>query len=303
MKAVIFLSGLAGLAIFGPPVLRPRAHDHDISVIVHEHVRNANVRIGQSDCRFEAERTLTSSAASIGEIRLKAGSGSLEVVGVEGLGEVLAVARACASHEEFLEDLQLTADRSGSALVMETHHPDWSGWRGGNRYARLDLRVEVPAGMAAEIQDGSGEIWISNLGSTLVQDGSGEVSVSGIEGDLTIDDGSGGLMIQGVSGSVILEDGSGEVVLEDVGADVEIRDSSGELQIRGVGGSLTLYDSSGGVDVQDVLGFVRVVQDSSGDIVVQGVGGDFTVERDGSGGIRFSDIAGSVDVPRKKRGG
>ena len=302
MKAVIFLSGLAGLVIFGPPVLRSRAHDHDISVIVHEHVRDANVRVGQSDCRFEAERTLTSSAASIEELRLQAGSGFLEVVGVEGLGEVRAVARACASHEEFLDDLILTSETSGSTLVMETHHPDWSGWRGGNRYARLDLRVEVPAGMAADIMDGSGEMEISNLGSTRVQDGSGEVSVRGIEGNLAIDDGSGELMIEGVSGSVTLNDGSGEVILEGVGSDVEIHDSSGELELRGIGGSLTLYDSSGGMDIHDVQGFVRVVQDGSGDISVQGVGGDLTVERDGSGGIQFSEVAGSVDVPRKKGG-
>jgi len=300
MKAVIFFSGLAGLLLFGPPVLRSRAHHPDISVIVHDHVQDTNVRIGQSDCRFEAERTLTSSAASLEGLRLRAGSGSLQVVGVDGLREVRAVARACASHEEFLEDLQITAEPSGSTLVMETHHPDWSGWKGGNRYARLDLRVEVPAGMAADIQDGSGEMELSNLGSTVVQDGSGEAAISGIEGDLTVHDGSGELLIQGVSGWVIVEDGSGELVVEGVGADAEIHDSSGELQIRGIGGSLTLYDSSGEVEVRDVLGSVRVVQDSSGDISVQGVGGDLTVENDGSGGIRFSDIAGSVDVPRKK---
>ena len=300
MKAVIVLSGLAGLVIFGPPVLRSRVHHPEISVIVHEHARSVDRHVDQSDCRFEAERSVTSSAGSVQELRLQAGSGSLEVVGVEGLGEVRAVARACASHEEFLDDLQLTTEAEGSTLVMETHYPDFSGWRSGNRYARLDLMVEVPAGLAADIKDGSGEIEVTGLGSTLIKDGSGEVVIGGLNGDLTIEDGSGELEISGVSGWLVLHDGSGEVVVEGVGGDVEIHDSSGELEIRGIAGSLTLYDSSGEVDVEDVMGSVTVVQDSSGDISVRGVGGDFTVQRDGSGGINYSDVEGAVKIPKKR---
>jgi hypothetical protein len=285
MKAVIFLSGLAGLVIFGPPVLRSRIHHPEISVIVHDHVRTPDRHGGQSDCRFEAERSLRVPAGSVRELRLQAGSGSLEVVGVDGLGEVRAVARACASHEEFLDDLQVTSETEGSTLVMETHYPDQRDWRGGNRYARLDLRVEVPGGLAADIQDGSGEMGVANLGSTFIQDGSGEVVIDGIDGDLTVQDGSGQLE---------------KVVLKGVGADVEIHDSSGELEITGIGGSLTLHDSSGEIGVQDVVGSVTVVQDGSGGIDVRGVGGDFIVERDGSGDIEYAEVQGAVKIPKKK---
>jgi len=305
MKAVIFFSGLAGLLIFGIPFLNHRSGSHDISVIVHEVVHPASPgvaapQVGQGDCRYEAERRIDLSATSLEELSLSAGSGSLDVRGVEGLEEIHAVGRACASHEEFLNEIRLTSEIQGSTLLMETHHPDWSGWRSGNRYARLDLRIEVPAGMAADIRDGSGETSLSELGTLSFRDGSGEALVTGIRGDLSIEDGSGELEIRGVSGTVRVEDGSGEVVLEDVGSDVEIRDSSGEVEIQGVGGSLTLYDSSGDLDVEDVAGFVRVVGDSSGDIQVRGVRGDFTVERDGSGDIRYQDVSGSVDIPRKK---
>jgi hypothetical protein len=301
MKGVILLSGLAGLVLFGPPVLRSRIHKHEVSVVVHEFSHAQASMGGQSDCRFEAERTVNSPAGSVEELRLRAGSGSLEVVGVEGLREIRAVGRACASHEELLSGIQLTSEGSGSTQLLEVRYPDLSGWSGGNRYARLDLRVEVPAGMATDIQDGSGEITVSNLGSLQVQDGSGGMVVDGIQGDVTIHDGSGELEIRGVSGSVRVEDGSGSVVLVDVGSDVEIHDSSGELEIRGIRGSVTLHDSSGEVNVEDVTGFVRVVQDSSGEIVVNGVGGDFIVERDGSGEIRFENVSGNVDIPIKKR--
>jgi len=299
MKAVIFFSGLAGLLIFGPPVLKARNQHHDISVIVRE-VSPVQVSWnGQSDCRYEAERRISVPAGSVSLLRLRAGSGSLQVRGVEGLGAIEAVGRVCASQEDFLEDLQISSEVEGSALVVETHYPDWSQWGGGNRYARIDLTVEVPLGLAAEIQDGSGELEISGLGSLDLQDGSGEAILTGILGDLTVRDGSGELVLRDVSGRIHVEDGSGEILLENAGSDVEIHDSSGEMQIRGVGGTLTLQDSSGDVDVEDVTGSVRIVRDGSGGIAVRGVGGDFVVERDGSGDIRHEGVQGAVDIPRR----
>ena len=314
MKAVIALSGLAGLLIFGPPFVKARTHRHEVSVIVHEatlahketqaHIEAAAHASwdGQDNCKFEAERTGSVPAGSVRELLLTAGAGSLEVVGVEGLDRVQMVGRACASHEEFLEDIQVTAKVEGSSLVMETQHPDLSGWRGGNRYARLDLRVEVPMGLAAEIRDGSGEITASGLGSLRIQDGSGEVTVTGITGDLAIQDGSGELDLRNISGSVEIQDGSGEIYLEGVGSDVVIHDSSGGLEILGIEGSVTLADSSGEIAVEDVSGSVTVLGDSSGDIRVDGVGGDFIVKGDGSGEIHFENVTGAVDVPIKKRG-
>lgn len=309
MKGVIILSGLAGLVIFGPPVLRSRTHHHDVNVIVHEVTQAIESEVrhdrgssdSQENCRFEAERSLNLSASGIEAFRLEAGSGSLEIVGVDGASEIVAVGRACASHEEFLEDLQLNSEIAGGTVVMETQHPDWSGWNGGNRYARIDLRVEIPADLAAEVKDGSGEMVISNTGSLYIEDGSGEVVLSGIHGDVSIEDGSGELVISGVTGFVSIEDGSGEIVLEDVGADVEIDDSSGEMTIVGVNGSLTIEDSSGEMEIQDVTGNVRIIQDGGGDIGVRGIGGDFIVERDGSGSIEHADVRGTVKIPKKKR--
>jgi hypothetical protein len=331
MKAVIFFSGLAGFLIFGPPILNHSRADHaEVVVTVREAISQEvatevsrevvaevsrevaaeasrasggrHLMGNQSHCRHEAERSLTVSGAGVEELRVLAGSGSLEVVGVDGLGEIRAVGRACASHQEFLEELQLSSESSGPTLILETHYPEWRGWSMGNRYARMDLRVEVPSAMDSDIQDGSGEMRLSKLGTVTVQDGSGEVFLSDIRGDLTVEDGSGELDIRGVAGFVALQDGSGEVLLTDVGAGAEIQDSSGDLEIVGVRGSVTLHDSSGEVDVREVTGTVRVVRDSSGDISVRNIGGDFIVERDGSGDIRHSAVQGTVDIPRKKRG-
>jgi len=284
MKAVIALSGLAGFLLFAPGILHSHGATgkHVVHVDTHAVVHMASD--AQSQCKFENELSISMPVGAGDALKLLAGSGSLEVTGVAGLREVRAVARACASEEEFLEDLDLTAEMSGSNLVMETHYPDFSGRGGwGNRYARLDLRIEVPEGMAADIEDSSGEIVLANLGG------------------LTLDDSSGEIEAHGIHGSVWIKDSSGEIGLWDITGDVEIDDGSGEIEVSGVSGMVTISDNSGEIDVRDVEGDVRVVRDGSGSIDVDGVGGDFIVERDGSGSIDFDNVRGKVDLPRRRR--
>ena len=284
MKAVIALSGLAGMLLFGPGLRH--SHNPTINHVVHVDTHAvAHVAMDvQSQCNFEDELTLSMAVGAGDALKLIAGAGSLEVTGVDGLREMRAVARVCASHEEFLEELDLTAEMSGSDLVVETHYPDISGRSGwGNRYARLDLRIEVPEGMVADIEDSSGEMFLTKLGA------------------LTIKDSSGGIEARSIRGSVWIDDSSGEIGLWDITGDVDIEDGSGEIGISGVGGGVTLFDGSGEIEVEDVEGDVRVVRDGSGSIDVDGVGGDFIVERDGSGSIDFHNVRGTVDVPRRRR--
>jgi hypothetical protein len=330
MKTVIALSALAGVAltgavgaaILGPRLIHARNHAqvHVHTVTLDKLVSSGESWDGQEQCRFEVERSFTEAVGSGDDLHLTAGSGSLDIVGIDGLGEVRAVARACASHEEFLEDLFLTSDMTGSTLRVETHHPEMRrGWSGGNRYARLDLRMEVPAGMAARIQDGSGEMELANLGALTVQDGSGgivvqeiqgavtiddgsgEIQAFQIQGPLSIDDGSGEIEVHGVVGTVEIDDSSGEIVVHDMTGDLTIDDSSGEIDLDGIGGSVTISDGSGEIDAQNVEGTFLVLSDGSGSIAVDGVGGDFIVESDGGGSISHSDVVGTVRIPKRKR--
>ena len=288
MKAVIALSGLAGFFLLGPGIVHShkasRTHKVHAEVHVASNVAVHVIQDAQSNCKFEEDMTLSSPVGSGDALMVLAGSGSLDVKGVEGLTEVRAVGHACASHEEFLEELDLTAEMDGSRLVVETHHPDFSGMRGwGSRYARLDLRLEVPMGMAADIQDSSGEMVLSGLGALSIEDSSGEIEAHAISGSLEIDD------------------SSGEIRVWDVTGDVTIDDGSGEMDITDIAGNLTIDDGSGEIDVEGVEGTVLVRRDGSGSIDVRGVGGDFIVERDGSGGIRHRDVSGKVDIPRRRR--
>ena len=236
----------------------------------------------REQCRYEAERSANIEASAGDRLVLVARAGSLRVEGRSGITRVQVRGRACASSEDLLERLQLESGRSGGVVRVEM--PEFEqGWSfGRDRYARLDLVLEVPAGMVAEITDGSGAAVLRGLGRLRVDDGSGELTIEDIGGDLTVEDGSGGTTVRGVRGDVTIEDGSGEVELADVT------------------GSVTLDDGSGGIDITGVGGSVRI-DDGSGSIAVEDVRGDFTVSDDGSGSIRHSGVQGRVQIPERGR--
>ena len=157
------------------------------------------------------------------------------------------------------------------------------GWNFiNNGYARLDLVIEVPARMAADISDGSGSVEIVNLGDVDLTDGSGEINGRDLHGNIRIHDGSGSITLTDVAGEVEIRDGSGSIDLRNVAGMIDVTDGSGEVEITGARNSVRISDSSGSIGVRDVAG-------------------DFTVERDGSGGIDYANVRGRVDLPRRRR--
>ena len=234
------------------------------------------------NCRHEAQRSQTLSAAGAQLIAVEAGSGSLKIVGKPGLTQVIVRGRACASHAELLDDIRLEANRSGDRVTIVANRRE-RGWNfRDNQYARLDLVMEVPARMAADIDDGSGSIDLSNLGAVRINDGSGEIVADGLHGDVRIEDGSGNIRLIDVAGRINIDDGSGGINLQNVGGAIDIDDNSGEIKIRGARSSVRISDGSGSIDVSDV-------------------DGDFIVVDDGSGGIEYDNVKGRVDIPRRRR--
>ncbi|MEQ9399200.1 MAG: hypothetical protein RJQ04_08500 [Longimicrobiales bacterium] len=245
-----------------------------------------DVRVGASDdCSFAVDRTASVPVGGASGLSVSSGSGDLRVEGRAGLDEVRVVGRACASEEDWIDDLRVTLERRGDELVLTTHYPDRDGRRSrsGRTVARIDLIVEVPLGMAADIEDSSGGMIVRGTGATRIDDSSGEIVVDGIRGSLTIDDSSGGIDVRDVGGAVRIDDGSGEI------------------EVSAVRGPVTIADGSGSIDVVEVDQDVVVERDGSGSISVRDIQGGFSVLRDGSGSIRHSGVAGAVDVPEKKR--
>lgn len=231
---------------------------------------------------YTAPRNAVVNANGARIVEVEAAAGSLRVEGKPGLTQVEVTGTARASSQGRLNDIRLIAERNGDRVFIKADIPDQDGWN-DNGEAALDLVVQVPQGMNADISDGSGDAKIYNVG------------------DLEMGDGSGELLIDGAQ-SVRVTDGSGSLTIENVRGDVTVSDGSGDIDVRNVTGSFTVEsDGSGGINATDVRGSVIVRNDGSGGIDVNKVGKDFRVENKGSGDIEYADVTGTVDIPDSRR--
>ena len=231
------------------------------------------------ECAHEAPYNGRFSAEGLRVLMVEADAGFLRIEGRAGVRDVTVTGTACASSRDLLDEILFDASADGDRGEVSADTPDRLRDR---QYARLDLEIIVPAGMAIDVVDGSGETEIVNVGATRVDDGSGELSLRDIVGDLSIDDGSGEMDVRNVRGNVRINDGSGEMEITDVQGSVDIEDGSGSIDIAGVTLGVEIDDGSGSIRVRDVRG-------------------DFHVLDDGSGDIDHSGVRGVVDIPRHKR--
>lgn len=239
-----------------------------------------------SSSGYSAPRNAVVDASGARKVEVEAGAGSLRVEGKPGLRQVQVTGTARSSSQQFLNQIRLIAERRGDVVFIKADMPD-DNWRSGSDYnysAALDLVIQVPQGLSADIADGSGDAEVLNVGSLEASDGSGNFSVIG------------------AAGTVHITDGSGNLKIENVGGDVSVSDGSGEIDVRNVTGSFTVEsDGSGGIYATDVRGSVIVENDGSGGIDVNKVGRDFRVDNKGSGDIEYVAVSGKVDVPDRHR--
>jgi hypothetical protein len=234
---------------------------------------------------YTAPRHAVVDASGARSIQVDAGAGSLRVEGKPGLRQVEVNGTARASSQRYLTEIRLIAERRGDVVFIKADMPEDSGRGDYNFSAGLDLVIQVPQGMNAEITDGSGDAKILGVGSLDANDGSGDLSVDGAAGTVHITDGSGTLRIENVTG------------------DLRVTDGSGDIDVRNVTGSFTVEsDGSGSITATDVRGSVTVEHDGSGNIDVAKIGKDFRVESKGSGDIEYSSVSGQVDIPDRRHG-
>lgn len=231
---------------------------------------------------YTSPRNATVDASGARLVRIEARAGTLRVTGRDGISQARVRGTARSSREGWLDEIQLRAERRGDVveIVVEISERNYVGM--GNFYRALDLDIEIPAGMALEIEDSSGDLEVRGAGAVDIRDSSGDVDV--------ID-----------AGMVKVRDSSGDVRIERARGDVRVEDSSGDIEIRNVAGSVDIEeDGSGDIVATDVTGAVLVGRDGSGGIRVADVGGSFTVDRDGSGTISHRNVRGAVQIPRRK---
>jgi hypothetical protein len=234
---------------------------------------------------YSAARNAVVDASGARSVEIEAAAGDLRVEGKPGLRQVQVTGTARSSSQQMLSQIRLIAERRGDVVFIKADIPDDDRFYRGDYSAGLDLVIEVPQGMNADIGDGSGEAKVFNVGS------------------LEMSDGSGSLSVIGASGSVHITDGSGDLTIENVGGDVRVQDGSGDINVRNVTGSFIVQtDGSGGIFATDVKGSVVVENDGSGSIEVSKIGKDLRVESKGSGDIDYAEVSGQIDIPERHRG-
>lgn len=252
-----------------------------------------------ADCRFSSERA-ASFSGPVKKVVIRAEAGSLKVHGHTGDG-VQATGRACASSESLLGRIALESRRENDTVyltvVIGDSMLDMFKW---GKYSSLDLDITVPRKAELDITDSSGDVELSDVGTTRIVDESGDLLLKNINGSLAVDDTSGEIRVISVAGMVQVKDSSGGIDIEDVHGDVIVTDGSGDIAIAKVSGNVEVVnDSSGDITIRGVKRNVRIGNDSSGDINVSDVGGDFTVVSDSSGNILYEQVAGSVSIPAR----
>ncbi len=209
---------------------------------------------------FETTKTLNLPVQGVSRLDVRTGSGSLTVMGRDGLTAIevraeIAVRRVRDENmEKYIKDhVELTLEKKGDiAVLVGRVRDDGRFFRFGGD-DRIDVTVLVPKTLALDVDDGSGGIVVEDLAAAVrIDDASGEVVVRNIEGDLEIDDGSGGIDVRDVTGNVSVDDGSGEILL------------------RRVGGTVTVDDGSGGIDIEDVEKDIRLISTGSGSVSISG---------------------------------
>jgi hypothetical protein len=217
------------------------------------------------DCPYQRELAARIPLSPGTPLRVTAGAGSLVVRGVQGLREARVQGTVCAASSDLAQQASIRADREAGTAVVETSIPELHRFFSGDTFVRIDLILEVPAGTAATVNDGSGSAHLIGLGELEVHDGSGELLIEDANGGVEVHDGSGSIEIRGARGSIQVHDGSGDVIVQDVDGDVMI------------------YDGSGGIEVDGARSLV--------------------VAEDGSGSVGYTNVSGRVDVPRRRRRG
>ena len=226
-------------------------------------------------------------------LTVETGSGSLTILGEDGLKEIRATADIY-TDKKHPESYQLSLTKSGSTAKFFAENSRTSGFWVGNS-PHIDVVLHVPASLIMDIDDGSGEIIIENIQNLLtIKDGSGDITVKNIGNDVSIDDNSGGIYISQVNGSLDITDGSGELLIKDIHGNLTLDDSSGAIEVINITGNAKITDGSGELTVNKVSGMVTI-DDGSGGINISDAGGLKIIDS-GSGALKVNNIKGDFSI-------
>lgn len=251
------------------------------------------------NCTYSSDFVETQAVDGATRLEVNAISGSLTIRGQEGLTEVRAEGRACASSENLLQKMSLESSRSGETVRVDVGFPN--AVVAGNYW--MDLTIDLPADMTARVDASSGAVVIERLAGLELTKGSGDLDITEITGDLRVQTGSGTATLREIEGATTYEGGSGDLTMRDLKGKVTVREKgSGKVMIENLGSDLVLHDvGSGDIDVLGIAGALEIGQKMSGRFRFSDLG-SFTADELGSGDLEIRDVKGPVTLHEKSSG-
>ena len=211
-------------------------------------------------------------------LKLAVGAGYLRVQGTSAATEVFVSGNAQAATVATLNAIRIMTRRSGDTIFVSATLPP-SRHEPGPAPA-LDIMVQVPASLALDVTDSTGESIFRNVGTMRLVHGDGGLDIDGVGGPLDVVDGGGDMIVANVRGDVHIVDGAGSIYLTNIAGSVTIpQDGSGEIQLSGVNGDVTVGSKM------------------SGEVAAHGIGGNLMVKANGNGSIEYRDVKGHIAIP------
>lgn len=202
--------------------------------------------------------------ASISEVRLSGGSGSVTVTaGADGPAKV---------HRQVRYD----GNRPGSTYRLDGSVLDVPTRCGTN--CTVAYTITVPTAVKVTGHNGSGRIDLRGVSAVSVRNESGAI------------------VVRGASASVSARTSSGSIELSDVQGDATARTSSGSVRLTGVAGAVVAESSSGSIRGIDLRGSQTSVHSSSGAITVEPAQPQRVYAQSSSGSVELRLPEGSYQV-------
>ena len=241
--------------------------------------------------RFDYQKSIDVAGGS--ELNISNTDGRIEIVGSPG-GQVVinAVKYVRAADETEAEELganiEIKVNRNNNRISIQTNYlrdsersrSFWSRLFGSgpDTYGGVDYSITVPQDCRLEIDNGAGDI-----------------AVSDAKGDLFINSSSGDLRLFAITGDIDIEKaGSGDLNLSEIDGDIAVSATSGDLSLESISGASDIRMTNGNIRGNTIVGSVIVTQ-SSGDFLMKRLSGDLRL-RTNAGSVDIEQDSGAVDI-------
>lgn len=161
----------------------------------------------------------------------------------------------------------------GAPMVMEARR-------------RIDLELEVPAGVDVVLDIAKGDIRTEGLrGSLRVEVARGDVQIAEQDGTLELAVASGDISLRRVGADVRLDVKSGDIAITDAAGGVSGRVLNGDVKVQGAA-AVSLDVLNGDISLADVSGDIEI-EGKNGDVAVRNAQGRVTRVRTLSGDLQI----------------